>query len=184
MADLKPCPFCGRDAHDCGYNHSGVKTATCACCFAEDELTHIGWNASPIEDALRAEVEQWKSKAIAQEDYSREVIELRAEVARSQNFAEGLQRELTETIDKWNAEVAALKEQLRLTHADWCIAASRGAEYLDEAADLKAELEKYTGPLTDDEAEGVCSAVCNMLDHWHVQRIDAAIRAARDGAGK
>lgn len=73
MTEFKPCPFCGSaDIHDddsswfwcmdCGYGFeygSGWKTG-----WVEQ------WNTRPIEDALRAEVEQLRSELRAyREDY-------------------------------------------------------------------------------------------------------------------
>ena len=70
MSELKPCPFCGGNAYECDYTHPNggdwyfVKCDVCDAKSDEyhtQEVANNKWNTRPIEDALRAEVEQLKA---------------------------------------------------------------------------------------------------------------------------
>lgn len=66
MSELKPCPFCGKDAEitpaaECGPNAYMVACSSCfacsvVCVAVKDDVRPMlidAWNARPIEDALR-----------------------------------------------------------------------------------------------------------------------------------
>ena len=71
MNKLKQCPFCNGDAYEGDYTHENggdwyfVKCDM--CCARSDEyhaqeVANIEWNSRPIEEALRAEIEQLKAE--------------------------------------------------------------------------------------------------------------------------
>ena len=65
MTDLKPCPFCGRKNIADYLSESGEILTYCIDCF-EDTNGHPDrfdvWNTRPIEDALRAELDDLKKR--------------------------------------------------------------------------------------------------------------------------
>ena len=72
---------------------------------------------------------------------------------------------------------AALKAANQKMHHDWM------AEHA-ELEHLKDEMAKYTGPLTDEQARMVGTMRGGDGSSFEVyQCVDAAIRAAREGAG-
>lgn len=59
MSELKPCPFCGGEAHKYPYSDKGSHAWMVSC----DKSTHRAllsdWNTRPIEDELTRERNKW-----------------------------------------------------------------------------------------------------------------------------
>ena len=89
--------------------------------------------------------------------------------------------------DALRAEVEALKKQLDIAHKTTVkYIEEDNAGYLAataEVARLQAELAKFTGPLTDEQVDDLAGSAdfWRDVDRDDIDRIDAAIRAAREG---
>ena len=157
MSELKPCPFCGHK--DIGATDDGY--AVCAYCEARMDVdtSNVSWNTRPIEDALRAEVERLNGRF----DTAHQVI------AHRENECAMLR-----------AEVAALQADCRKLEMAKAEAEALAMSYEGTAERLKAELAKYTEPLTDEQAHNVAKLRGNdgTPDEFY-RDIDAAIRRVR-----
>ena len=81
--ELKPCPFCGgTDVHvntrNVPFVHQPFYYVECVYCYItqprHDEQARDKWNARPIEDQLRAELEQARKWAAIWKAKSKEIL--------------------------------------------------------------------------------------------------------------
>ena len=119
MSKLKPCPFCGGEAHMSSFNSAHCKTCNIAI---QPEV----WNTRPIEECLRADALRillWASQ------YPKQVEDLQAEL-----------KQLDGTTDH-DAEIVRLKRICAAAghHAVWL--ESRLSEERAEVARLKAQIQ-------------------------------------------
>jgi len=91
--------------------------------------------------------------------------------------AETEAQRLRDLVESGAQEIAALQADNQKMHHDWM------AEHA-ELEHLKDELAKHTEPLTDEQVDDLAGSgdFWRDVDHDDIDRIDAAIRAAREGA--
>lgn len=171
MIKLKPCPICGLEPEMEPWHGSGLNSTRIGC---NADFCPVGvgvvrpsqrgaikaWNTRPIEDALRAERDNFRA-VLDGEGYQH------------------LDKIAAETRDCTQIGAAAKARTLE-------IIAERDA-LRAEVERLREALAKYTEPLTDEQAERAFAIAkengvgeCDTLAHG-VQGIDAAIRRVRRG---
>lgn len=103
MSELKPCPFCGGEAKTRGIGPNQVPyfgCGKCGCWF----LAVGTWNSRPVEDALRADIEEARKVA---RDASCDSEYYRGEMDRFRIEAERLREEVTRLRDGLDDEKTA-----------------------------------------------------------------------------
>lgn len=148
--ELKPCPFCGSE--DVRFPESIGEPPYNACRLCGSMALIAKWNSRPIEDALRAEVERLK-------------------------VAEG---EAMLVVESQDASIAALKDERDECALGVMTASERAGRYANQIASLKAELAKYTEPLSDEQAVEVLRiSLVPFVGPATLKVNDAAIRRVR-----
>jgi chromosome segregation ATPase len=152
------------------------------------------------EKALTTKMEAWKTNDIVKaelaeqrmyaESYVKEVLLLRSENASLQAKLAGGQPDPVK-FGCYDAEMAAEIARLRAELDDTLRLWNEGVEaqrrqYDFDLNELRAELAKYTGDLTDEQADavGVLRDPCGVSMTHYYKFIDAAIRKVRSGEGE
>lgn len=169
MSDLKPCPFCGANDYRVSRHHAS-DIVSCGHCCGENSVDW--WNTRPIEDALRAELDDIKAshRAIMEEQCPTD--------ERHCSCVPFLRRELetARTENHWNRMKTAekredgLRDELKQLRSKAVEMVSEIQSELDAANRRIAELEAENAALTAERDHARQDAATVRLQLAETQR--------------